>query len=258
MMTMDKDQGLYFKILPASLLITGFVNGNPNSSEEKYLLEFVNASRYFRQKSNGEIFCSPPGQSNGECDCISKSYKLDFKLLISSSLAKAKNLFSRSITQPLPCVTAYGEPKKSLGDKDYNPISATFLHTWLREISNDELWDISLSNDESEPAYKDIHFILKAINKPKNLLCMLPYEYYYNANMEYSFQEERVINTIIGDFNSIAQYRKRAQPDYETYIAFVFWNNFFILNCSKTDVVVVDKLPTNSSKTFQYLYNISK
>ena len=74
---------LKFKLLPASLINTNFVQGNPNSNYEKYLLEFVNASPFFLKKSKGQVYTAPESEHCGQCDCISDHYTLDFKIWLS-------------------------------------------------------------------------------------------------------------------------------------------------------------------------------
>ena len=159
---------LNFKLLPAALLIKNFVKGNPDSNYEKYLLEFVNSSSFFREKSKGQIYTSPENENFGQCDCISDNYSLDFKMLISPNMAKAKNLFSYSICQPLPGITMYGDARRKPSDIKYNPIESAVLHTWFKDLSADKLYQISISDNFSVLAYKDIKKTLKAT--PHNIV----------------------------------------------------------------------------------------
>lgn len=249
---------LKFKILPASLINTNFVEGNPNSNYEKYLLEFVNASSFFHDKSEGQVYTAPESEHCGQCDCISEHYTLDFKMIVSPTMARAKNLFTQSICQPCPGVTMYGDAKVKPSDKRYRPIEATVLHTWLRNLSVDELCQISLSDDFSIPAYKDIKYILSAINKPKNILCMLPYEYVYEGQSDIELLKNEVIKTVSVDYRSLADYRMKVQSEYENYVAFIFNNNFFILQFRESSVDVVDIIATTESKIFCQLKSVAK
>lgn len=56
---------------------------------EKSALDFINHSDYFRQF--GE-FRAPLDESHGECDAISDSYELDFKLFMSTEEGKERNI----------------------------------------------------------------------------------------------------------------------------------------------------------------------
>lgn len=75
-----KDNTLTAHLLPSELIIKNFIQGEKNCNYEKYLLEFVNATSYFRAKSDGALYESPPSEEKGQCDCISPKYMLDFKL----------------------------------------------------------------------------------------------------------------------------------------------------------------------------------
>ena len=191
---------LKFKLLPATLINSNFIEGNPDSNYEKYLLEFVNSSPFFLGKSKGKEYASPESEHCGQCDCILENYTLDFKMLVSPTMAQAKNLFTQSICQPCPGVTMYGEAKVKSSDKGYRPIEATVLHTWFRNLCIDELYMISISDDFSIPAHKDIKSILGAVNKPKNILCMLPYEYACDEQDDVVLKEKEVIKTISDDY----------------------------------------------------------
>ncbi|SHO48699.1 hypothetical protein [Anaerocolumna xylanovorans] len=69
------DKILREKLLPSELIIKDFVKGEPECNYENYLLEIVNKSSFFREKSEEENFVSPQIESNGECDCNSKNIK---------------------------------------------------------------------------------------------------------------------------------------------------------------------------------------
>ncbi len=249
---------LKFKLLPASLINTNFVQGNPNSNYEKYLLEFVNASPFFLRKSKGQVYTAPESEHCGQCDCISDHYTLDFKMIVSPTMAQAKNLFTQSICQPCAGVTMYGDAKIKPSDKGYRPIEATVLHTWLRDLSVDELYQISLFDDFSIPAYTDIKSILNAINKPKNIICMLPYEYVIDEHGDIELLKKEVIKTISADYRSLVDYRMKIQSGYENYVAFVFENNLFVLQFNKSSVDVTDIIPVTKSKIFCQLRSVAK
>jgi len=247
-----------FKLLPATLINTNFVKGNPDSNYEKYLLEFVNASPFFLEKSKGQVYSAPESEHCGQCDCISEHYTLDFKMIVSPTMAQAKNLFTQSICQPCAGVTMYGDAKIKPSDKGYRPIEATVLHTWFRELSVDELYHISLSDNFSIPAYKDIKSILGAINKPKNIICMLPYEYVCEEQDDIESKKKEVIKTISADYRSLADYRMRVQPEFDNYVVFVFEKNLFILQFNKSSAAVVDIIPITKSKIFCQLRSAAK
>ena len=86
------DKSLIAHLLPPEMIIKNYIHGDPDCNYEKYLLEFVNASDFFRVKSDGDIYQSPESEENGQCDCISTSYQFDFKLIASKTALQARSI----------------------------------------------------------------------------------------------------------------------------------------------------------------------
>lgn len=253
------DDKLNFKVLPTTLLLSGFVNGDEDSNYEKYLLQFVNSSSFFMDKSKGQRYSSPIKEDSGECDCNSDTYKLDFKLLISGSLANSKRDFSKSIKSINQGVYAYGIPKVYSKPFKAHEASATVLHTWFRSYTGQQLISFPKGFNRDETSYKDIRNILKALDKPKNILCFLPYEYCYSEKEDYKEQEESIINRVGTDYQSLIQYRYFKQPKYDVYISFVFGEYFIILQFNIDGVYnKVDTIKIERSSVFIKLRELNK
>ena len=71
------DKSMIAQLLPSEMIIKNYIHGDPDCNYERYLLEFVNASDFFRTKSGGDIYQSPESEENGQCDCIPTSYQLE-------------------------------------------------------------------------------------------------------------------------------------------------------------------------------------
>lgn len=93
------DKSLIAHLLPPEMIIKNYIHGDPDCNYEKYLLEFVNASDFFRVKSDGDIYQSPESEENGQCDCISTSYQFDFKLIASKTALQARSILYPSKTE---------------------------------------------------------------------------------------------------------------------------------------------------------------
>ena len=91
------DPRIKFKLLPPATIIKNFVDGEPDCNYENYLLELLNKSSHFKDKGQSP-FSKPLNENNGQCDAISKSYEIDFKLLSSSTRLQASHLFSPGIS----------------------------------------------------------------------------------------------------------------------------------------------------------------
>lgn len=125
------DKSMIAQLLPSEMIIKNYIHGDPDCNYERYLLEFVNASDFFRTKSGGDIYQSPESEENGQCDCISTSYQLDFKLIASKTALQAKSILYPSKTEIVKGVFVTSEPKVKNGS-----IKATRIHAALREFSH--------------------------------------------------------------------------------------------------------------------------
>ncbi len=87
-------KGFYYKSLPAVLIKDNFVKGDSFSYED-WMLEYTNLSKHFLNLSGGEKYRKPASEANKECDCISSTYELDFKRLISTSFMYGNDYFKQ-------------------------------------------------------------------------------------------------------------------------------------------------------------------
>ena len=106
------DKSMIAQLLPSEMIIKNYIHGDPDCNYERYLLEFVNASDFFRTKSGGDIYQSPESEENGQCDCISTSYQLDFKLIASKTALQAKSILYPSKTEIVKGVFVTSEPNR--------------------------------------------------------------------------------------------------------------------------------------------------
>lgn len=120
------DKSLIAHLLPSEMIIKNYIHGDPNCNYEKYLLEFINASDFFLAKSGGDIYRLPKSEENGQCDCISASYQLDFKLIASKTALQARSILCPSKAAITSGVIVTGEPKVKEGS-----IKATRIHAAL-------------------------------------------------------------------------------------------------------------------------------
>ena len=150
------DKTLTAKLLPAALICKGFITGMADCDYEIYLREVVNASIYFKSKSDGQVYTAPLDESHGEWDCISENYSLDFKLIASETALRARNLFSDGIYQMAEGVTAYCGPKVDADNPKYKPIQATRIFAALRSVDLAELKSIRKSKEKQQGIETDI------------------------------------------------------------------------------------------------------
>ena len=122
------------RILSAPILINNFVKGIGPYTYEQYLIEVVNSTPYFLQKSKGALYTHPEKEDHSEWDCVSSEYAMDFKLIASKSRLHALSLFSSQIYVNNGIIS-YCAPRMQPSDKGYKPISATRIFAALRALN---------------------------------------------------------------------------------------------------------------------------
>lgn len=249
---------IFINTLPTQLIIKDFVRGCDYCNYELYMRDFINASTFFLTKSHNKLYTSPLSEEKGQCDCESDNYQLDFKLLLSETMGQGKREFSWSITQFRPGITFYGGPNTTISSPNYKEINATYLHVAFRTTDFEKLCSMGETIPKQHGYERDISLILKDARKPKNILWMLPYEFYYTEHLCYEDGRSRIISALNKDMLNLIRYRKLKQPKYDTYIAFIYDDNFIILNSKNTELEFVDEVKLTNSEIYQKLLRLSE
>lgn len=240
-------------LLPPELLIKKFVYNDPNCDYEKYLLEFINASAYFLEKSKGECYKKPLSEESAQCDCNSSSYQLDFKLFASETLLHASSILPRRKALIAPGVTASQPPKEKNGF-----IEASLIYSILRDYDFEGLRDLRCCETRKQGITNDICTLLKKMETPKNLLLFLPYKFSFEK--EYSFLDgvDQIRNALNNDFQYIMQYRSFMTNDrFDTYMAFIYDGRIVFMVKNGVYLDYIDSVNLNKSKIFMELSSYS-
>lgn len=243
------DSTLTVKLLPAHLICTNFIHGIGFCNYEKYLLEIVNASKYFRDKSKGKIYSAPIDEAHGECDCISDNYSLDFKLIASKTTLQARNLFSMEIYQVAEGVTFYCPPKIEPSDSKYKPIETTRLYAALRLMNMEEL-KAKRHSKKRQGIDADLKFFLQTLETQKNILMFFPYEFFTETDNCFSIVTSNIVESLNNDFSVSLRYRKEFAPEYDTYFIFLYHGFFVFLKENKGELEILDKVKETESPTY--------
>lgn len=242
------------RILPAPFLISNFVKGIKPYTYEEYLIQIVNSSPYFLQKSNGTLYTHPLKEDHGEWDCISPEYAMDFKLVASESLLRALGLFSSQI-RAKDSLVCYGAPKIQPDDKRYKPISATRIFAALRALDYNALKEIRGKREFAEPAHRDVCILLKALETNKNLFLFFPYNMYFVDDGSFAEGLEIALKGIGNDFKTSLLYRSDVCPGRDTYLCFIYAQSFIISLWAKGTLQLVDVISVQKSPLFMELYS---
>lgn len=157
------DKSLIAHLLPPEMIIKNYIHGDPDCNYEKYLLEFVNASDFFRVKSDGDIYQSPESEENGQCDCISTSYQFDFKLIASKTALQARSILYPSKTEIVKGIIVTSEPKVKNGS-----IKATRIHAALRGYDFEGLRELRITAIKKQGVENDLIELLETLETRKH------------------------------------------------------------------------------------------
>lgn len=240
------------QFLPASLVCNNFVEGIEPYSYEDYLLEFVNESELFRSKSGGEAYSHPQGEAKGECDCVSRQYQIDFKLVASKTALQSKRLFSHQ-TYVSNGVTCFCTSKIGPDDKEYKPIRATILYAALRPMIQESFDHVRQNKSKKNGIENDIATYIKCIETDKNLLMFFPYNLFFDENDDFDLGLKLAIQGLNQDFRESLLYRKERLPNRDTYFAFLYAHNLIFLKWNDTELAFVERLPIEKSPLFMKL-----
>ena len=241
---------LQMDILHAAFLNTNFITGEENCNYEKYLLELVNHSIYFREKSNFEEYTNPPSEANGECDCNSPTYQMDFKLLESTTRFQASKELTNQIQKFCEGVTGHCTARKP-----NTKMQVTRLHAALRGCDCEELHDYLSKEYKYGTIENDIKTYVKLLTIKKNMLFFFPYR--FSLKKQYSFKcaVESITSALEQDFKESNLFRGKYCMGYDTYLSYVYDDNLIVNKFEKGGKLqMVDTIYLFKSKTYCKLY----
>ena len=224
------DKTLTAKLLPAALICKGFITGMADCDYEIYLREVVNASIYFKSKSDGQVYTAPPDESHGEWDCISENYSLDFKLIASE--------------------TAYCGPKVDADNPKYKPIQATRIFAALRSVDLAELKSIRKSKEKQQGIETDIKALLDTLETQKHILMFFPYEFFTETDNDFSVVVSDIIEALTQDFSEVFKYRKEVAAQFDVYFTFLYEGHFILAELCENELKLVEAIKETSSPTY--------
>lgn len=242
------DQTLRLKLLPPELIVKGFINGEKNCNYESYLLELVNQSAYFLELSQGRQYCAPERESHGECDCISESYQLDFKLIGGKTPLQARRLLSNQKSLVAEGVVAIGPPKEKGGS-----IDATIMSKALRGYSFSQLCELREKNPKEQGIENDVCQLLKTLEKKKNLLLFLPFAFGFDSEYRLKDGGEQIATALYSDFCHSMDYRNHVVTGFDTFICFIYSEHLIVLKTQAGQFRIVDYICLKNSPIYMKL-----
>ena len=243
------DKSLIAHLLPPEMIIKNYIHGDPDCNYEKYLLEFVNASDFFRVKSDGDIYQSPESEENGQCDCISTSYQFDFKLIASKTALQARSILYPSKTEIVKGIIVTSEPKVKNGS-----IKATRIHAALRGYDFEGLRELRITAIKKQGVENDLIELLETLETRKNLLLFFPYKFQFKTKHEFLIGITQIQNALNSDFRCAMQYRTHeVGADFDTYVAFIYDDRIVFMIENGAHLSYIDSVNLTKSPVYMRL-----
>ena len=242
---------------PPELIIDNYIENYKDTSYEEYLTEYINCSPLFLSISEGEPYQHIPQkqQNQGECDCCSSRYELDFKLLgTQSSIYAKRNLSSQKYMAAegvmLSCI-----PRQSRG------MHIAIMNGLLQRYDLSDLCAI----DQVERAKFDrdnlsveteIQSILKIMKCKKNTLFFSADFLFTDSNYDILDIIHTVEDHLNDCFARLFMFRDQFVPDKDTYFAIIIEGYLCIAVWTNQSLIFRDHIPLSQSKHFCEIYDM--
>ena len=221
---------------------------------ESILCELINLSPAF-QKIGGGSFSQVSIQNKSQPDVIASAsgYSLDFKMMISQTLAEFRNLSKPHFVEIFPGVKVHQAGKKVKQ-------KAVFFPSAIRDITEEQLQQYRSEKDQLSKSI--VHFFDKLLNISKNILIFLPL---YVSNVETSLpsdvQYERIFNEFSTTLQYIHTYRSLHQFGFDTFFVYIVKDtknrktSFVITQFTNTGLCLLDTIDMFSLTTVRNLFD---
>lgn len=238
-------------ILHAIFINKNFIKDEENCNYEKYLLELVNESIYFRKKADFQEYVSPQSEHHGECDCISPAYQMDFKLLESTTRLQASRELTGQIYKFFEGAIGKCSPRRP-----DTQMTVTRLFASLRGYNCDSLFSCLSEKYEFGTIEFDIQTYVKLLTFKKNLFFFFPYKFSFKTHYNFKYALENINIALGKDFRESNLFREKYCTGYDTFIAFIYDDNLIISKFEKDGKLrIVDCVYLFKSKTYGKLYD---
>lgn len=215
------------KIMPKFLLLNG-KNAFPDVTYEDFLIDIINGSSFFKSKcSIMEHYVLNAEQSHGEDDAYTSDYQLDFKLLVSDDVMRARN-------HNMPEIDYSMMDEGFVFTKTKEPVEEVPDETILLDIANCSIEELK---NERFPS-NAVRSVVKNIKKPKNLFMYYPYEFLDVTIKEYRLFLPRLLKV----FDNLLMYRDELNLGKDTFFCIKVNEYFMIYEWFNGKMVYRDKV----------------
>ena len=228
--------------IPVAVLRNNYIRGIDKYNYEKYMVDFINHSKLVDEKG-GLRFHHQEEQSNSESDAFNGFYDIDFKILCEPEQMHALTSNSMQICKTNRGTLAFAIPKskKSMG---YYDMMKVFVN-----------WPLMLTDGyiiDDEKILKAVKTIKKLLATKKNIMVLLPFEYYFDGYETEEDIAKEIINTLKIPLDVMREYRM-TQTQCDLYFIFKSQKYMIIVDANK-DLCFYDMMPYDCSDLFDWLF----
>ena len=242
------DKSLTAHLLHSYEFLNEAVKGEPDSNNEKFLVEFLNNSSWFRNRVRSKEFVWREKQAHGECDTYAGEYELDFKLLVSATACQARRELSDSIAVIQQSnATVISAPRRT------KPMNVIRIYCALRGLSCEDLLSYEKTIFTYGTVEYDIQNIVEKASTQKNLLFFFPYYFTSDASSGLEYMIPVIQEALEHDFSALFKLRKSRCPDMETYISCICCDTMLFFQFDNDHLKHIDSVSTSASKTYTKL-----
>lgn len=243
------------QIMPATVLLNNYITNEQDSNYELFLLEYLNQSPYFQDKSNSLSYKKPISENNSEPDAISPSYTIDFKLLAATTYLRGLRLASTSVTvHGKGEIISYGPPRQAGTEFRVGQI-----HNIFKELSLEELVTFRKNHKpmKSIDDNADILNVLTTVETNKNVLLFFPYKLTLSQDIEIIHSIEIISKELERFFLGLLRYREKS-TNFETYLLTEHNESFLLFSFKNDCIQYLESVKTQNLPTYIKLLNYSK
>lgn len=219
-------------------------SGRPLYTYEGWTRELINHSNAFKKLTKGAEFHAPASEANGECDAVSDTYQLDFKLIFGKSMIRAVSLTSSRR------VSGRGITLELLGKSYVKEQRGLRLHVILRDYSLAKLEELLNTESDKQLGEEDreVRGLLCSINHSKNLLLIYPCR--FEGIDRLPELEETVNAALYYDFRNVLDVRRIHHPDKDTFLSYFCDDRMVVIRASGHGLVKFDDIMVAKSRTY--------
>lgn len=208
--------------IPVAVLRNNYIRGIDKYNYEKYMVDFINHSKLVDEKG-GLRFHHQEEQSNSESDAVNGFYDIDFKILCEPEQMHALTSNSMQIYKTNTGNTAYAISKNTKPMGYYNMMKV-FVDRPLILTDGNVIGDDQL--------LKAVNVIKKLLATNKNIMVLLPSEYYFDGCQTDEDVAKEIINKLNAPFNVMREYRI-TQTQCDLYFIFKSKRYMVIVDANK-------------------------